>query len=44
LFLLDREKRERASMAARHLAEFYSLERNWKEMKHILDEVSRRRN
>ena len=44
LFLLDREKMERASMAARHLAESYCLERNWKEMKHILDEVSRRRN
>jgi len=44
LFLLDREKMERASMAARHLAESYCLERNWKEMKHILDEVSRGRN
>ena len=44
LFFLDREKMERASMAARRLAEFYSVEKNWKEMKHILDEVSRRRN
>ncbi len=42
LFLLDREKIEGASMAARHLAEIYSLERNWKEMKNILGEVSRR--
>jgi len=44
MFFLDREKMERASMAARRLAEFYSVEKNWEEMKHILDEVSRRRN
>jgi UDP-glucose:(heptosyl)LPS alpha-1,3-glucosyltransferase len=44
MFFLDSEKMERASMAARHLAELYSGEKNWKEMKHILDEVSRRRN
>ncbi len=35
LFFLDREKVERASMAARRLAESYSLERNWGEMKNI---------
>ena len=35
LFFLSREKVERASIAARHLAEFYSLERNWREMKNI---------
>jgi UDP-glucose:(heptosyl)LPS alpha-1,3-glucosyltransferase len=34
-FFLDREKIERASIAARHLAESYSLERNWREMNHI---------
>jgi UDP-glucose:(heptosyl)LPS alpha-1,3-glucosyltransferase len=34
-FFLDHEKAERASIAARHLAEFYSLERNWREMKNI---------
>jgi len=32
LFFLDREKLERASIAARRLAESYSLERNWREM------------
>ncbi len=37
LFLLDREKAERTSMAARRLAEFYSTERNWGEMKHIFE-------
>lgn len=35
LFFLDREKMERASMAARHLAESYSDERNWTEMRNI---------
>ncbi|HMK77070.1 MAG TPA: glycosyltransferase family 4 protein [Thermodesulfobacteriota bacterium] len=35
-FFLNREKLERASIAARHLAESYSLERNWREMEHIL--------
>jgi len=35
LFFLNRESLERASIAARHLAESYSLERNWKEMKYI---------
>jgi UDP-glucose:(heptosyl)LPS alpha-1,3-glucosyltransferase len=44
MFLLDREKMERASTAARRLGEFYSVERNWKEMKHILDEVSKIKN
>jgi UDP-glucose:(heptosyl)LPS alpha-1,3-glucosyltransferase len=37
LFFLDREKLEKASIAARRLAESYSLERNWREMKHIFD-------
>ena len=32
LFFLEREKLERASIAARRLAESYSLERNWREM------------
>ena len=36
LFFLNREKVEKASMAARHLAESYSLERNWREMEGIL--------
>jgi UDP-glucose:(heptosyl)LPS alpha-1,3-glucosyltransferase len=36
LFFLNDEKIERASIAARHLAESYSLERNWKEMKSLL--------
>ncbi|MGZ3604066.1 MAG: glycosyltransferase family 4 protein, partial [Thermodesulfobacteriota bacterium] len=35
LFFLDREKVERVSMAARHLAESYSDERNWSEMRNI---------
>ena len=35
LFFLDREKMERASIAARHLAESYSDERNWSEMRNI---------
>jgi UDP-glucose:(heptosyl)LPS alpha-1,3-glucosyltransferase len=34
-FLLDRERVEKASIAARHLAESYSLEKNWREMKNI---------
>lgn len=38
LFFLDREKIEGASMAARHLAESYSLEKNWKEIKNIFQE------
>jgi nitrate/nitrite-specific signal transduction histidine kinase len=38
LFFLHREKMERASMAARHLAESYSLEKNWREMKSIFQE------
>jgi hypothetical protein len=37
---LDREKLERASLAARRLAECYSLERNWEEMKNILNGAS----
>jgi len=40
LFFLSREKVERASIAARHLAEFHSVERNWREIKNILNEVS----
>jgi UDP-glucose:(heptosyl)LPS alpha-1,3-glucosyltransferase len=39
-FFSNREKIEKASMAARHLAESYSHERNWKEIKNVLDEVS----
>jgi UDP-glucose:(heptosyl)LPS alpha-1,3-glucosyltransferase len=34
-FFLNHEKVERASIAARHLAESYSLEKNWREMKNI---------
>jgi UDP-glucose:(heptosyl)LPS alpha-1,3-glucosyltransferase len=36
-FFLDREKVERASIAARQLAESYSLERNWREMKNVFE-------
>jgi UDP-glucose:(heptosyl)LPS alpha-1,3-glucosyltransferase len=36
-FFLNREKLERASIAARRLAESYSLERNWAEMKHVFE-------
>ena len=36
-FFLNPEKVERASIAARHLAESYSLERNWREMKDIFE-------
>jgi glycosyltransferase involved in cell wall biosynthesis len=36
-FFLNREKVEKASIAARHLAESYSLERNWREMKNIFE-------
>jgi UDP-glucose:(heptosyl)LPS alpha-1,3-glucosyltransferase len=32
---LNQERSEKASMAARHLAESYSLERNWREMKTV---------
>ena len=39
-FFFDREKFKMASIAARHLAESYSLGRNWGEMKNILNEVS----
>jgi UDP-glucose:(heptosyl)LPS alpha-1,3-glucosyltransferase len=39
-FFLNREKVERASIAARQLAESYSLERNWREMKNILEGVT----
>jgi UDP-glucose:(heptosyl)LPS alpha-1,3-glucosyltransferase len=39
-FFLDHEKGERASVAARHLAESYSLERNWREMKSIFEKNS----
>jgi UDP-glucose:(heptosyl)LPS alpha-1,3-glucosyltransferase len=34
-YFLNRERVEKASIAARHLAESYSLERNWREMKNI---------
>jgi UDP-glucose:(heptosyl)LPS alpha-1,3-glucosyltransferase len=37
---LNREKIDKASIVARQLAESYSLERNWKEMKDILDKIS----
>ena len=37
-FFLNREKLEMASIAARHLAESYSLERNWRGMKLIFQE------
>jgi hypothetical protein len=36
-FLLDRERVEKASIAARRLAETYSLERNWSEIKNIFE-------
>jgi UDP-glucose:(heptosyl)LPS alpha-1,3-glucosyltransferase len=35
-YFLDRENVEKASIAARYLAESYSLERNWREMKNVL--------
>jgi UDP-glucose:(heptosyl)LPS alpha-1,3-glucosyltransferase len=35
-FFLNREKLARASIAARHLAESHSLEKNWREMENIL--------
>lgn len=35
LFYLDRKRIERASIAARHLAESYSFERNWEKMRNI---------
>jgi UDP-glucose:(heptosyl)LPS alpha-1,3-glucosyltransferase len=34
-FFLNRERVEKASVAARHLAESYSLERNWREMEQV---------
>jgi UDP-glucose:(heptosyl)LPS alpha-1,3-glucosyltransferase len=37
---LNREKMEKASIAARRLAESYSLERNWREMKNIFERNS----
>jgi len=37
LFFLDREQMERASTAARRLAESHSLERNWEEMRNIFE-------
>ncbi len=43
LVFFDREKLARASIAARALAESYSLERNWREIGNILDEISRSR-
>jgi len=36
-FFLDREKLEMASAAARHLAESYSAERNWREMRNVFE-------
>jgi UDP-glucose:(heptosyl)LPS alpha-1,3-glucosyltransferase len=36
-FFLNREKVEKASVAARHLAESYSLEKNWREMRNIFE-------
>ncbi len=39
LFLSNRENLAGASIAARHLAESYSLERNWEEIRNILGEV-----
>jgi hypothetical protein len=33
---MNRQKAEKISIAARHLAESYSLERNWGEMQSIL--------
>jgi UDP-glucose:(heptosyl)LPS alpha-1,3-glucosyltransferase len=36
-FFLNREKVEKASVAARRLAESYSLERNWSEMRDIFE-------
>lgn len=42
LFFLDLEKMERASMAARHLAESYSLERNWREIESVFQRSLRR--
>jgi UDP-glucose:(heptosyl)LPS alpha-1,3-glucosyltransferase len=36
-FFLSREKLEKASVAARRLAESYSLDRNWREMKNIFE-------
>jgi UDP-glucose:(heptosyl)LPS alpha-1,3-glucosyltransferase len=39
-FFLDSGRMEKASVAARHLAESYSLERNWREMRNILMQVS----
>jgi UDP-glucose:(heptosyl)LPS alpha-1,3-glucosyltransferase len=41
-FFFDPSARQRASIAARDLAESYSLERNWEEVRDILGEVSRR--
>jgi UDP-glucose:(heptosyl)LPS alpha-1,3-glucosyltransferase len=43
LLFLNREKLEKASIAARRLAESYSLERNWREIKNILNEVSNKK-
>ncbi len=44
LFFLNREKLTTASIAARHLAESYSLERNWEEIRNILGKYSASRN
>jgi len=38
LYFLDRERMERASMAARHLAESYSVEKNWREIESVFQE------
>jgi UDP-glucose:(heptosyl)LPS alpha-1,3-glucosyltransferase len=36
-FFLSRQELEKASIAARRLAESYSLERNWREMKNVFE-------
>lgn len=38
-FFFNRELREKASIASRRLAEYYSLERNWVEIRNILGEA-----
>ncbi len=43
LLLSNREKLARASVAARRLAESYSLDRNWGEIRNILGEVFRQK-
>jgi UDP-glucose:(heptosyl)LPS alpha-1,3-glucosyltransferase len=38
-FFFDKELMEKASTASRRLAEYYSLEKNWREIRNILGEV-----